>query len=115
MSILLSITSSYNLVSILIMCALCSSERLITSHNFLSEPVSVLRPGYLGLSELLVIGLDCHVAVAAPRLGLRLEPGQNLHNIEIEVVCNATKCLILPEFFRVGLVQTQLTQILFPF
>ena len=77
MSILLSITSSYNLVSILIMCALCSSERLITSPNFSYEPVSVLGPGYLGLSELLVIGLDGHVAVAAPGLGLRLEPGQN--------------------------------------
>ena len=97
------------------MCALCSSERLITSPNVSYEPVSVLGPGYLGLSELLVIGLDGHVAVAAPGLGLRLEPGQNLHNIEIEVVCNATKCLILPEFFRVGLVQTQLAQVLFPF
>ena len=69
------------------MCALCSSERLITSPNFSYEPVRVLRPGYLGLSELLVIGLDGHVAVAAPGLGLRLEPGQNLHNIEIEVAC----------------------------
>ena len=97
------------------MCALCSSERLITSPNVSYEPVRVLRPGYLGLGELLVIGLDGHVAVAAPGLGLRLEPGQNLHNIEIEVVCNATKCLILPEFFRVGLVQTQLAQVLFPF
>ena len=69
------------------MCALCSSKRLITSPNFSYEPVSVLGPGYLGLSELLVIGLDGHVAVAAPGLGLRLEPEQNLHNIA--VVCNA--------------------------
>ena len=95
------------------MCTLCSSERLINSPNVSYEPVSVLGPGYLGLGELLVIGLDGHIAVAAPGLGLRLEPGQN--NIEIEVVCNATKCLILPEFFRVGLVQTQLAQVLFPF
>ena len=74
MSILLSITSSYILVSILIN---VQSLFLRTSPNFSYEPVGVLGPGYLGLSELLVIGLDGHVAVAAPGLGLGLEPGQN--------------------------------------
>ena len=90
------------------MCALCSSERLIWACQCSGTRLSRSR----WTSRYWTWRSHC---CCGARTGSETWTWTELHNIEIEVVCNATKCLILPEFFRVGLVQTQLAQVLFPF
>ena len=102
------------------MCTLCSSELPRTSQNF----SLLLLTSHMSLSVFWdqVISVSVNFSLLDLTVTLLLRRPDwvwdlNLGRIDIVMRwCASTiKCLILPKFFWVGLVQTQLVQILFPF